>query len=488
MKQPIRFSADGIRGIAGEWPLTPEGMSLIGSALGTYLLDSCKSPTIMMGRDTRPSGREFVEILKRSISSLGVNVWDLGIAPTPAIAYLVKKHSAKSSVKMGVIISASHNPAKFNGIKLVNSNGLRLQSKEEERILKILSRLKSVKGSRQIIYRNAEHQHLLDEYIQDHIKHLGSHSLSGIRIVIDCSNGAVSRTGKQLLTGLGATVMSRNNCLTGEKKINDKCGSEYYRMYPERLIKIVKQNRASYGFAFDGDGDRIIVVDKKGNFYNGDDLLYVLATHFRSIGKLWMNRVVTTRNSNSGMKESLENYKVDGVNLSIKAIRAKNGDKNLEAKIWAKANKAKGGKIKYKLGAEQVGNIIIDDGKHGAADSLYAISLLCAILHSERKTLRDKTILLEKYPQVSASIHVNLQAPQKEIRRLKKEIEQKSEARVLAWYSSTEPGLFNVMIEGSKTQNIEFISGLAIQFCWDVLHIVQEKPKYLDLSSRKRAG
>ena len=480
----ITFSSDGIRGIVGDWPFTQNGMYCIGQALSGFLLrKKIENYQVVLGRDTRPSGKDYIRVLKSCFIDNGINVLDLGIAPTPVVAYITKT----TRTQLGIVVSASHNPANYNGIKLVDSNGLRLQPDKEKEIKELLVSPNftpnTVKKRRTRRYQRQKTDQV-KRYIADHIKMLGRKSLLGLNLVIDCSNGAVSRTGEQLLTGLGASVTSLNNDMTGEKKINDNCGSEYYRRYPEKLIKIVRQKGADYGFAFDGDGDRIVVVDRKGNFYNGDDLIYILAVYYAKRNELQNNKVVITDSANSGLKQSLKE-------LGIETIKTLNGDRNLEAKMWGKKNS-------YMLGAEQVGNIIINDEKHGAADSLYAISLLFKLLSTEEAAVPKETILkekagsLKKWPQVLATVHMTEKISQKDINWIKKEIKNKSglkyHIRIKAWYSSTESGLFNVMIEGAESGKLEVISGLAIQFCRKVLRLTHEKPRVFDLSSRKRLG
>lgn len=406
---------------------------------------------------------------------------DLGIAPTPVVAYITKKIRAQ----LGVVISASHNPANYNGIKLVDSNGLRLQPDIEKQIEEQLINSKieldnNLKKRRRKIHRQKAVS--VNRYITDHIRKLKHNSLRGLKLVIDCSNGAIARTGERLLTGLGAEVISINDDMTGRKKINENCGSEFYRRYPEKLIKIVRKNKYDYGLSFDGDGDRVVVVDEKGNFYNGDDLIFILAVYLWKGGNLRNNTVVSTGNANSGLKKSLGK-------LGIKISKTFNGDKNLEAEMWDKKNN-------YLLGGEQVGNIIINDGEHGAADSLYAISLIFALLLSEetalprKALLKENTTALNKWPQVLATVHMTKMIPQKDISRIKKEIKNnrrlRHNIRVEAWYSSTEAGLFNVMIEGEESENKDLISALAEKFCLKVLGLVQEKPSIFDLSTRKR--
>ena len=490
----ITFSSDGIRGISEEWPFTEDGMYCIGQALSSYLLKKKHADTqVVLGRDTRPSGKKYVRVLKNCFIENGIKVVDLGIAPTPVAAYLTKKKSAQ----LGVVVSASHNPVKYNGIKLLDSRGLRLQIEDEqflEEIINFPENLPNKKNSQQLeIYDESYSENYIDEYITDQVEILYPSSLQDLIILIDCSNGAVARTGKKLLSKLGAhDVITINDDLSGQKIINENCGSEQARKHPSEFIKLVQENSADYGLAFDGDGDRVVVVDKKGNFYNGDDLLYVLAIHYAKKKMLPENVIITTEMANSGLRTSLKKK-------SIQVIETKNGDKNLEAVMWEKG---------YLLGAEQVGNLIINDGKHGSADSLYAISLLFTLLYSEKATLKKKTGLLKKktrslkkWPQVLATVHTTEIIPQEKIDRIKSEMESSSQLRpdfrIKYWYSSTEPGLFNVMMEGVKSEEgvesdeLKTVSEQACLFCQKVLSLNKTQSGQIDifdLSSRKRAN
>lgn len=484
---PISFSADGIRGISGNWPFTPAGIEMIGTALVEFVYRSdAKSPTIFLGRDTRRSGKQYSKILKSCFIGNGITVIDLDIAPTPVIAYLAKKYSAQ----LGVIVSASHNPEKYNGVKLVNSMGLKLRAAEEQLIEKsmILPHSRQIRRKSLLIREDYPNRNLpqhpesnlenqqkfIDEYIEDHIDMMGAGSLSNLKIVTDCANGAVSRTGKNLLNGLGASVVSLYNDVSGVGKINDLCGSEYYRMNPEKLTEIVRKNKADYGLAFDGDGDRVVIVDNNNNYYNGDDLLYALASIYNELGLLPGNKVVITSNSNSGLEKSLSK-------IGVEALISQNGDKNLESAIW---------KNNLLLGAEQVGNIIINDGSHGAADSLFATSLLLTLLRKRNETLEELVDTFKKDAQILVSVHMSRNLPETEIMRATKEIAHteapKLNVRTLHWHSSTEPGLFNLMVEVENSENVQMAINLAKAILDKTQQFHKEHPKVIDLSTRKR--
>jgi len=485
---PITFSTDGIRGISGKWPFTNEGIGIIGSALVKFISrDKVNKPFVFLGRDTRPSGRQYSKIIKSYLLAGGIKVIDLGIAPTPAVAYLTRKYSAQ----LGIVVSASHNPEKYNGIKLVDFRGLRLQPDIEKQIEKMMLDLLSGASIKPTQYKDVigtshglstktkqiftgSQSDYMNEYIEDHVEMLGDESLSGLRLIIDCANGAVSQTGKRLLSGLGVSVTSLNDDISGKARINNNCGSEYYREFPDELIEIVKQHDADYGLAFDGDGDRIVVADSENFFYNGDDLLYALARIYSNKAALPKNTVVIAPNTNSGLKRSLNN-------IGIHTITTENGDKNLEAEIW---------KNNFLLGAEQVGNIIINDGKHGAADSLYAITLLFTLLKKVNKTLNELVTSLTKDAQVQALVHTAERIPESDIQRVINEVKldkaSELDNRILYWHSSTEPGLFNFMVEIANSEDAQAAISFAKKFLDKVSRFIKEEPKIIDISTRKR--
>lgn len=470
---PITFSADGIRGISGRWPFTKVGLSRLGIALVDFLKHKNLHPLVILGRDTRPSGQRYINILNGTLRENGVEVIDMGIAPTPVVAYITKQYNAQ----LGIIVSASHNPAKYNGIKLVDSNGLRLSSEDEKLIEEQTLRIDVNTISSKRYGKSEMRPELVEKYIVDHIQILGKGCLSRLKMVVDCSNGAVSMTAEKLLLALGANVTIVNNDTSKKSLINNHCGSEYVRHDPKRFINLVRRVNAKYGLAFDGDGDRVVVVDNKGNFFNGDDFLYILATYYAQKHQLRKKTIVTNHNANDSLSKHLRD-------LQIETVFTPNGDKNIEAEIWKK---------NYLLGGEQVGNIILKDKIHGAADSLYAIALICKILISEKSTFEKTTKQLIKHPQVMASTYTSKTIPQnvldKIISTARKKTDPQSKIKITGWHSSTEPELYNFMVEGTASTNLKTISKLAISMCKNIQgknKSHQSKISILDLSSRKR--
>jgi len=469
----VKFGADGIRGIVGEWPLAPQAVRRIGYALGRFLCRKPRDlmdPHVIIGRDTRPSGINLVSNLIDGLLSQGVDVTDLGVMTTSGVAYLTKRENAS----LGLIVSASHNPPEYNGIKLVDSRGLRLR--EEEEIEGMINEFatKAVKATANE-GQQLSGQHLVEIYIQDQVKLCPFKSLQGLKLVLDCANGAASQTAPPVFKELCAETWVVNE--GAEHAVKDRCGSEYVRQHPQDLIEIIRRYGAAYGLAFDGDGDRLVIVDKDGWMYNGDDILFVLARYFHELGELRGETVVTTHIANTGLKKALSGW-------GIRTVLTEHGDKHLEAEIW---------NGNYSLGSEQVGNVIINDGHHAAADPLYAATIISGIICNQG-ALRDLASSLRKHPQVLASVHVVNMPPLEEVGGLQRQREHAlarlgENSRVSMWYSSTEQGLFKTMVEGSPGNTLEEVQSEAKAICGIIQHATESEawePTVLDLSTRNR--
>ncbi|MGC8782681.1 MAG: phosphoglucosamine mutase, partial [Anaerolineae bacterium] len=376
----VRFSADGIRGIAGYWPFDEQGPAIIGRALGQYVGEFSPHPNAVLGRDTRASGRRIANGLMAGLQATGVHVTDLGVITTPGVAYLARRQQAD----LGISVSASHNPPQYNGIKLVDRYGLRLQREDEMEIEALIERAARTEAySLRMSGQRTDGSHLWELYIQEHAPYDRAASLAGFRVVLDCAHGATSTIAPEVFRRLGAEVVAVNAGPNGDN-INLRAGSEHVRRHPEDLIRSVQAHAAAYGFAFDGDGDRLIVVDARGYLYTGDDLLFALATHLHARRQLRHATVVTTQTMNRGLDAALGES-------GIRVIRAGKGDKAVEAAMWS------GG---YTLGGEQVGNIVINDGRHTAADAVYTAAMLADILHEQKVSLGQMVARYRKWPQV----------------------------------------------------------------------------------------
>lgn len=448
----VEFGADGIRGTMGEWPFSRDGMLRIGQALGQFVHTRSEHPFVVIGRDTRPSGASLVRNLSACLTDQGVDVIGLGVMTTPGVAFITRRLQAD----LGVIVSASHNPLEYNGIKLVKQNGLRLQREEEIELESLINKpaagnIKRMAASGQ----QTDGRHLIELYIQDHVERCPAKSLKGFTVVLDCANGAASRIAPEVFRRLGAQVIVINDDVEGEG-INDKCGSEHAREYPEDLASTMHQHEATYGFAFDGDGDRLVVVDSNGKIFDGIDFLFVLARYFHRKNLLRGNVVVTIHQANRGLEEALQ---AD----NIRVIPTNNGDRNLEAAMWGGGD--------YLLGGEPGGNIIMNDGHHTAADAVYAAIVLGGVLLlNQRVGLSEMVAPLQKRPQISLSLElpstITLEQRamlQDQINRMKTELGEDS--RILTWESTTEPGIIKVMIEGNRENTQGEVSKVADAIC-----------------------
>lgn len=449
----VEFGADGIRGVVGEWPLILSTAVQIGQALGQFVCARSSHPSIVIGRDTRPSGVSLLYCLAAGLIGQGVDVINLGVMTTPGVAFLTRREPAD----LGVIVSASHSSLEYNGIKLVGPNGLRLQREEELEIENLIDGV-IAKGVKFIGNpgQQIEGEHLIQLYIQDHVERCPAPSLDSLSVILDCANGAASRVALEAFRRLGAQVIAINDAIDG-RSINYRCGSEYVREHPEELVSAMQQYGAAYGFAFDGDGDRLVVVDMDGRVYDGNDLLFLLARHYNSMGLLRGSVVVTTQLANGGLIEALSQ-------AGIRTVFTSNGDKNLEAEMW-------GGD--YLLGSEPGGNVIINDGHHTAADAVYAALVLGGVIvNNQPAGLADLVAPLCKRPQVTSTLYL-LTTPVLEekaestILRIKAKLGDDS--RMLHWNSTTEPGAFRVMVEGGCTNTQAEVDWVVQEICRVIL-------------------
>jgi len=452
----VEFGADGIRYIAGRSPLDRDGGARIGRAIGRYLVRRGSQPTAIIGRDTRSSGCWLTEVITEGLLAEGVNVVDAGVTTTPSIAYLARDQTAD----MGIAVSASHNPAEYNGVKLIGPSGLRLQREDEIEIEGLISdSARQPTPSERTRGERANGAHLRELYIQHHVQHAPASSLAGLGVVLDCANGAACHIAPETFRRPGADVTVINAAPDGHN-INRLSGSEHVRHHPADLVQAVRAQGASYGFAFDGDGDRLVVVDAAGEVYNGDDLLFAFALYYRARGLLRHDTVVTTQMVNRGLDCALGRF-------GIRMVRAGKGDKAVEAAMWS------GG---FTLGGEQVGNIIINDGHHTAADAVYAALVLASDLQGQRTSLSGVVRSLDKWPQILASLCVepslrteSVLAIEEAARRLL--VELGTNWRILTWRSTTEPGTIRVMVEAGPTQAFEEVEQVAASICQSVLAI-----------------
>lgn len=433
------FGTDGARGVANT-ELTAELAMNIGRAAAMVLIsDEVEHPKIIIGKDTRLSGDMLEGALVAGLCSVGANVELLSVVPTPAVAYLVNKYNADA----GIMISASHNPFEFNGIKIFNSDGYKLADDLEERIEEIV--LDNV-----VPYSIAENENIgkvtnNDNAINDYIDHVYNSincNLDGMEIALDCSNGSSSRCAEKLFTKLGAKVHMLADTPDG-KNINKDCGSTHIG----KLQSYVREHKLCAGLAFDGDADRCLAVDEKGNLVDGDFLIAICANDMKNRGVLKKDAVVGTIMTNMGFNKFCDNNGMHFVSTKV-------GDRYvLEAML----------REGYNIGGEQSGHIIFLDYAT-TGDGEMSGGMVLSILKRTGEKLSDLAKIMERLPQVLINVKVSAKGKlsfytDKEI---KAEIKRVSDilgdrGRILIRVSGTEP-LVRVMLEG---ENLEEIQSLA---------------------------
>ncbi len=429
------FGTDGIRGIANE-ELTCELALQVGRAAATVLnTGSRRRHLCVIGMDTRVSSDMLACAISAGLCSVGADVINLGVVPTPAVAHLVEKYKAD----MGIMISASHNPAKFNGIKIFSGTGYKLPDALEEKIEAIvldkedIPELSSCCDLGKVSYA----EHAVKDYI-DHIKSTVAYSLDGLNIAIDCANGSASRTAEKLFTELGANVHMLFNEPDGFN-INDGCGSTHM----EALTEFVLKNGLDAGIAFDGDADRFLCVDDKGNLIDGDMVMAICALDMKERGKLQKNAVVGTIMTNLGFIKFCEQN-------NIHFVATKVGDRFVLEEMLLE---------EYSFGGEQSGHIIFKDFATTGDGQLTAVQVL-SILRRRGVKLSEISKVMTKFPQVSVNIPVNSEGKlafytDSDIQNIIEETKKKlgSDGRIVVRPSGTEP-LIRVMVEGQDLKSI----------------------------------
>lgn len=430
------FGTDGVRGVANA-ELTPMLAMQLGQA-GAYVLTKEKEhkPTIMVGCDTRISGDMLANALMAGVCSVGANAVYVGVLPTPAVAYLTRKYK----VDAGVVISASHNPVEFNGIKFFDANGYKLPDEMEDEIERVIkSGMDGVKfpTGRQVgkvKYRTDARE----EYINHAIQSIPM-DLSGMKIVVDCAEGAAFYTSVEALKELGANVVAIHNNPDGSN-INANCGSTHM----EELRGRVLVEKAQVGLAFDGDADRMLAVDEQGNSVDGDQIMAIIGNHMKHKGTLKDNTIVATVMSNLG-------FFLMGEKNGLKIEQTKVGDRYVLERMR---------EIGSNLGGEQSGHIIFLD-ENTTGDGLLSALHLLQVMVETGKPLSELASIMEVLPQalVNAKVANHKKDRYMEYPEIAKAIEELTEkfageGRVLIRPSGTEP-LVRVMIEGKDQAQIE---------------------------------
>ena len=432
------FGTDGVRGEANV-TLLPEMAYRLGRAATIYFgKESEEQPLIIIGRDTRISGEMFESALTAGICSAGGRAMLAGIIPTPAIAYLARKHKAKA----GIVISASHNPFHDNGIKFFGGDGYKLPDSVEDELEAIVHQLETDDNYPRPTAEHIGHieyrTDLLNQYMEFVISTC-KERFEGVKVVLDCANGAAYEAMPKILRHLGATVKVIH-ALPNGTNINDGCGSTHL----ESLQKAVLENGADFGIAHDGDADRCLCVDEKGQIIDGDHILVMCAMDMMKDGKLPYNTVVTTVMANIGFHQAIK--KAGG-----RAEITKVGDR------YVLENMLKNG---YKIGGEQSGHIIFTDFSTTGDGLITALQVLSSLKRSGRKA-SDLTALLTTYPQLLDNVKVATKEGWETNEAIKKAIAAGDEelgenGRILVRPSGTEP-LIRVMAEGPDQEQLDRI-------------------------------
>ena len=430
------FGTDGIRGKADKFPFDNNTVSLIGYVLAETLDKQGKG--ILIGRDTRQSGKRILNALTKGINAAGIKVTDLGVLPTPAVAYILKNNDYQA----GIVISASHNPYTDNGIKFFSSKGTKLpdstEAKLEKNLVKYLDEKKILKSASKIKnFSSKDSKKLVNQYKDFLISLMPKDALKGKTVAIDCANGASYKIAPEVLKKLKANVIVINNNPDG-KNINLNCGA----LHPETIAEVVKEQKCFCGFAFDGDADRVISVDDKGIIRDGDFFLGVVAKHLKNNNKLKNNTLVITVMANLGL---LKAAKTEKINI----VTSKVGDRYVYEDLK---------KHKAILGGEQSGHIIFKQLLDTGDGQISALQLL-NILVKEEKKLSEMCAWIKKYPQILINEKVAEKIPLEKLpatTKVIKQIEKKlgDNGRVLVRYSGTE-NLLRVMLEGQDKKEIK---------------------------------
>ena len=444
------FGTDGVRGIANK-DLTNDLAMKIGAAAATVLLREAKSakPTVLIGKDTRASGDMLEAALTAGLCSVGCNVLSVGIVPPPAVAYLVGKYECEA----GIMISASHNPCEYNGIKIFQKTGYKLDDSIEEEIEAII-----LDNAEIIEYKyggDVGNRLYSKNAVRDYIEHVISTTdvrFDGMTVALDCANGSASVCAKEIFTALGAKCIMLSDTPDGVN-INLNCGSTH----PEELMKFVKSAQLDLGLAFDGDADRMLAVDENGELVDGDKVIAICAKRMKEEGRLNSDTAVVTVMSNMGF------FKFCDEN-DIKCARTAVGDRYVLERML---------KDGFNIGGEQSGHVIFLDYATTGDGELSGVQLIETVVKSGKK-LSELASIMTVYPQVLINVKVSPEGKAKYnndeyiiAATQKAEMELMGDGRVLVRVSGTEP-LVRVMLEGKDIEHITRLGN-------DIAAVVKER-------------
>ncbi len=427
------FGTDGIRGLANQPPITAE----MGERLGRAVIASCRrqglAPRVAIGRDTRGSGEALEKGIVKGIVASGGTACILGVLPTPGVAYLTKHLRAGA----GIVISASHNPADYNGFKVFSSQGFKLSEAEETEMedLMLSEQIAGTHDSQGGVDIIHDARRYYAEFALASLP--GKVSFDEMKVVLDCANGAMSEVAPTLFEGIGARTETLFAAPDG-KNINLNCGSEHTQPLREKVLN----TKSDAGFAFDGDGDRLIAVDEKGEVLTGDQLMTIYAKMMKEMGTLRNHLVVSTVMSNIGFRLALES-------LGIKHVSTRVGDRFVVEEMRVR---------NASLGGENSGHMVFLD-HHTTGDGLISALQLLYAIKTSGKPLSALSSLMTPFPQTLINVPVKIKPDLSrvpEIMRVIREVELRlgHRGRVLVRYSGTEP-VCRVMVEGEERQEIE---------------------------------
>jgi len=437
------FGTDGIRGVAGEFPLTRQSTYLIGRALGHDLMRATRSPQAVIGQDTRESSGWIADRLAEGLAAVGVDVRSAGVITTPGVAYLARSRALAA----GVVISASHNPWTDNGIKVFSGDGFKLTDARELAIEKeIFALLQSaaaddtaLKVPKPSLPGEGELRHAYVKSLRADVRS----DLSKLRVLVDCANGAATAEAPELFRNLGIQATFIHVSPDG-KNINEGCGA----LHPETLGKVVAESAGKFdlGVTFDGDADRALFCDAAGRVVNGDAVLLAAARDLHAQGKLKADTVVATTMSNMGLEIALKKS-------GIRMLRANVGDKYVLEEML---------KTGATLGGEQSGHIIFRDGEATTGDGLLTALRLMDIIVRAGKPLTELVGDLKVFPQKIQNIRVREKIPFSQVPAIQSAIdaaerELNGNGRVVVRYSGTE-ALARVMVEAESEEKMRSLT------------------------------
>lgn len=449
MKKQKLFGTDGIRGKANVFPIDVETVTRLGQAIGIHFKKKHLHPRILIGKDTRISGYLLEQALSAGICSVGVDTFFLGPLPTPGIAYLTRGMRANA----GIVISASHNPYHDNGIKIFSADGYKLPDADEARLEQMvfsgdfgeLPTGKSIGVSERIVDAVGQYAVFLKEQFPKKL------TLEGMRIVLDCADGAAYKVAPKVLTELGAEVFPIH-CHPDGSNINNNCGA----LYPDTMAENVQLYKANLGIALDGDADRLILADENGEILDGDEILAILGRYLIEEGRLPHKTIVATQMSNLGLEEALKP-------LGGKVVRTQVGDRHVVKEMRENG---------YTFGGEQSGHLVFKDFST-TGDGLLAALLVLEVVISRQQPLSSLKKCIAKFPQVLKNIDVTEKVPQENLKGFNKALKTAQtqlgkKSRVVFRYSGTE-NKARLLIEGPQLETIDKIaSSLALQLQHDI--------------------